>query len=151
MGLFVDLSKAFDTVDHEILLYKLHHYGIRGHANTFFRSYLTGRKQFTIVNSEKSNTRSIDCGVPQGSVLGPILFLIYINDICNAVGDNISRLFADDTGLFTHDKNLDSLINVSKEKYKILFDWCLDNRLTINYSKTSFIIFRTRIKELHQI
>ena len=121
LGLFVDLSKAFDTVDHSILLYKLSHYGIRGHANKFFQSYLTHRKQFTYINNEKSDIREISCGVPQGSVLGPILFLIYVNDLCHAVGNNIARLFADDTGLFTHGKKLDELIIDSVVMYKRLF------------------------------
>ena len=148
MGLFVDLSKAFDTVDHDILLYKLSHYGIRGHANKFFKIYLNERKQFTFINNEISTTRVISCGVPQGSVLGPILFLIYVNDLSHAVGDEIAKLFADDTGLFTFGKNLNLLINESKIVYRRLFDWCICNRLSINFSKTCFVIFRARNKKV---
>ena len=146
LGLFVDLTKAFDTVDHEILLYKLNHYGIRGHANRFFRSYLSNRKQYTFVNGEHSSIMTVECGVPQGSVLGPILFLLYINDLCQAVGPEIARLFADDTGLFTSNSNFQNLISESKEIYRKLFKWCLSNKLTINDSKTCFILFHTKNK-----
>ena len=123
-------------------------YCIRGHANKFFTSYLTERKQFTIINGEKSDTRSIACGVPQGSVLGPILFLLYINDLCNAVGPDTTRLFADDAGLFTHGKNIKLLTEESIIIYKRLFKWCLCNRLTINYSQTCFMIFHSKRKPI---
>ena len=148
LGLFIDLSKAFDTVDHSILLYKLSHYGIRGHANKLFKSYQTERKQYTYINNEKSTTRGISCAVPLGSALGPALFLIYINDLSNAVGENIARLFADDTGLFTHGKNLKTLIDESKIIYRRLFKLCLCNRLTINFSKTCIIVFCTKNKRV---
>ncbi|CAL4079903.1 unnamed protein product, partial [Meganyctiphanes norvegica] len=76
-GIFIDLSKAFDTVDHQILIGKLEHYGIRGTALELFKSYLSNRKQYVHIDNCKSKTRSISCGVPQGSVLGPLLFLIF--------------------------------------------------------------------------
>ena len=84
-SVFLDLQKAFDTVDHKILLSKLHHYGIRGTANSWFRSYLENRKQSVFANGVSSKKHYIKFGVPQGSVLGPILFLISINDLCNAI------------------------------------------------------------------
>ena len=146
LGLFVDFTKAFDTVDHEILLYKMRHYGIRGHANNFFRSYLSNRKQYTFINGVKSQEKTVDCGVPQGSVLGPILFLIYVNDLACAVGENKCRLFADDTGIFTHNKNFNQLIAESKQLYSKLFDWCIASKLTINLKKTHFMLFYNKNK-----
>ena len=92
-SLFIDFSKAFDTVDHKILLHKLNHYGIRGHANKFFKSYLSNRQQYTVVGNSISDLNNISCGVPQGSVLGPILYLIYINDLYRCVDDCLVRLF----------------------------------------------------------
>ena len=107
-AVFLDLSKAFDTVDRNILLKKLEHYSIRGPPLQLLESYLTNRKQYTIVNGGKSCSLSIDIGVPQGSVLGPLLFLIYINDL-PLVSNLVTKLFADDTCLIFSSKSLNSL------------------------------------------
>ena len=98
-GIFVDLSKAFDTVNHEILIGKLQHYGISGVALELFKSYLENRNQYVSLNSLKSNTKAINCGVPQGSVLGPLLFILFINDLpnCSPIGN--FTIFADDTNV----------------------------------------------------
>ena len=96
LSVFLDLSKAFDTVGHAILLRKLEFYGIRGIALKWFCNYLTNRKQFVIYNNENSNTQVISCGVPRGSVLGPLLFLVYINDMSNCLHYSKTILFADD-------------------------------------------------------
>ena len=113
-GIFLDLTKAFDTVNHKILLDKLNHYGIRGITNTFFKSYLSNRRQFVQVNGSKSEHLPITCGVPQGSVLGPLLFLLYINDIANMNPLGSIRLFADDTNIFIEHNNLKQLYNNAK-------------------------------------
>jgi hypothetical protein len=141
LGIFIDLTKAFDTVDHEQLLFKLENYGIRGHANNFFRSYLCQRKQFTVINTIQSDICEIQCGVPQGSVLGPLLFLIYINDMHRALNHARVRLFADDTCIFVQNQNFNELISDAKARLTEVSTWCVDNKLIVNSKKTHFVIF----------
>ena len=100
VGISIDLSKAFDTVDHHILISKLEHYGGRGTALRWFESYLSGRQQYVEFNGVCSKPSQIKCGVPQGSILGPLLFLLYINDLCNVPKVVDFILFADDTNIF---------------------------------------------------
>ena len=105
-GIFLDLQNAFDTVNHHILLDKLKHYGIRGTALVCFSSYLSNRSQYVYVNSCNSNHLNVSCGVPQGSLLGPLLLLIYINDLPNSSTKLSFNLFADDSNIYFDSDNL---------------------------------------------
>ena len=111
-GIFLDLSKAFDTIKHDILLDKMAHYGFRGTVMDWFKSYLINRKQFVEYNNHKSTIRLINSGMPQGSILGPLGFTIYVNDIPNSIPDLPLILFADDTSAFTSHKDLSTLNNI---------------------------------------
>ena len=146
VGLFIDLFKAFDTVDHQILLNKLYHYGIRGIAFNWFSSYLSDRQQYVQYNGVNSSRRCIKCGVPQGSVLGPLLFLVYINDMCNVSKILDLIRFADDTNVFFSHKNVDVIQKTLNDELPKLSDWCNANKLSVNLKKSKFMIFRPRQK-----
>lgn len=145
LGLFLDLSKAFDTLNHHTLLDKLYHYGIRGIAHKWFSSYLYGRKQFTYFKQIRSDTLHISTGVPQGSILGPLLFILYINDIAQTASNAQFIIFADDTNIiFPFEKSITPSINQNiNDQLKEISDWFSANKLSINVSKTKFMIFHT--------
>ena len=141
MGVFLDYSKAFDCINHSILLQKLHYYGIRGTALEWFRNYLSERKQFVFFDNTKSNFRNVTCGVPQGSILGPILFLIYINDIVNVSNLLSPILFADDSNVFLAGKDPNDMINIMNIELEKLLTWLKANKLSLNVKKTHFMFF----------
>ena len=147
-GVFVDLQKAFDTVDHDILLAKLEHYGIRGSANQWLKSYLSNRSQFVYVNNFSSVLKPVIYGVPQGSVLGPLLFLIYINDLHFSIKSSETYHFADDTLLLNFSDSIRSLCNRVNADLKILTSWLNANKISLNAKKTEFIVFRSQSKSL---
>ena len=138
LAIFLDLSKAFDTLNHDILLDKLRFYGITSKEFCFFKSYLNNRTQYVDYNGTTSDIKQITTGVPQGSILGPLLFIIYINDISNASNFFKAILYADDSTLIT---TLDtSDVNINYELSKIS-NWLKLNMLSINVSKSKFIVF----------
>ena len=145
--LFLDLKKAFDSVSHPILLSKLSHYGIRGAPHALLASYLSDRRQYTSVDGFKSNLDFIRWGVPQGSVLGPLLFLLFINDLPNSCNLN-SWLFADDTALAESSDNFQDLQCHMNREIQKLQKWLQANLLSVHYvKKTQYILFIPRGKE----
>ena len=144
LSIFVDFSKAFDTVPHNILLKKLEFYGIRGVLNNWFKDYLSNRSQQTKVSNHLSNVKTIKFGVPQGSVLGPLLFLLFINDLPHFSNLLSTILFADDANLSLSGKDPKRLIQIANIELIKFYDWCLANRLTINSLKTFYVLFSNR-------
>ena len=140
-GVFVDLQKAFDTVNHDILIAKLDHYGIRGLANDWFSSYLKNRSQFVSILGYNSSTKPVNHGVPQGSVLGPLLFLIYINDLHSSIKKSKVYHFADDTNLLNINKSPKKMQKEVNFDLKILYKWLLANKISLNCDKTEIIFF----------
>ena len=144
LGIFLDLSKAFDTINHNILLDKLHHYGVRGSAFEWFRDYIHARTQFVSYNNHKSTLLEISCGVPQGSILGPLLFILYLNDIAFSTNFFKFIIYADDTNLLASHKNLPYLINHTNYELAKISTWLKANKLSLNIGKTSFMFFKNR-------
>ena len=131
-GDFVDLQKAFDTVDHQILLAKLNHYRIRGVSNDWFKSYLSNHNQYVSINGFDSGLTSINCGVPQESVLGPLLFLLYINDLNQAIKFCKVHHFADDTNLLCLSNSIRKLNKLVNTDLKHLVNWLNANKISLN-------------------
>ena len=140
IGVFLDFSKAFDTVDHDILLKKICHYGIRDTGLKWFHSYLSERKQYVTYNETKSSIKSIRCGVPQGSIFGPLLFLIYINDLVSVCQRTMPILFADDTNLFINGDNLLQMVQTLNAELDNISNWLKANKLSLNVKKNHLII-----------
>ena len=135
-GAFADLKKAFDFVDHNILLKKLDYYGVRGIANELFASYLKNRKQFVSIGDYISSTRVIQTGFPQGSALEPLLFLSYINDLNKSIKTSRAYHFADDTDILFSNDSLELLAKKMNQDLRNLSQWLKTNKLFLNIKKS---------------
>ena len=158
LAIYLDLSKAFDTIDHSILLYKLRYYGIQGSSLNWFGSYLSNRKQYVEFNDTLSDLKEIKTGVPQGSILGPLLFIIYMNDIYKVTDKFHFTLYADDTSLMeplcTFNVNIDNNHIVStaiNSELNLIFEWLSLNKLSLNVKKTKMMVFHYRQRNIDNI
>ena len=150
-GIFIDFRKAFDVIPHKTLLKKLYAYGIRGEIYNWFKSYLSDRSQFVQYQNSKSGTKPITHGVPQGSILGPLLFILYINDFSNASELLFSILFADDTSVFIEGYEYDKMIEILNKEMKKIDTWLECNGLVINTDKTHYMVFhRAKFKSTNK-
>ena len=148
LGVFIDLSEAFDTVDHSLLLKKLKLYGITDKNLTWFESYLSNRKQYIeIGENSKTYLKYVTCGVPQGSILGSLLFLVYVNDLPNAFRLLDPITFADDTSLFFNHKDIKHLFTVVNNDLVNIKDWFTANKLSLNVEKTKYSFFHKPSKK----
>ena len=147
--LFIDLKKAFDTVHHRILFRKLYAYGIRGVLLKWFKSYLTDRSQYVIYDGVRSEIKVVECGVPQGSILGPLLFIISMNDICNMSDLMFAIMYADDTCFLINGTDMNTLIKQLNFELESLCIWFKPYKLSLNTQKTFYMVFhRARLKAI---
>jgi len=144
-SILIDVKKAFDAISHDIWLSKLENYGFRGHTLAYFSSYLKNRKQYVSINSIDSSHASITYGVPQGSIIGPVLFLLYINDLQNSLHNTSPILFADDNTLTYYHKTISELFRIINKDLSSFQNWLITNKLTINSAKTQFLFFHKNI------
>ena len=147
-GIFIDLTKAFDTVNHSVLLKKFNHYGIRGISLQWFEYYLSNRNQYVSVNGHTSEQLSIAHGVPQGSLLGPLLFLIFINDLPKVSKFLNFYLFADDTNIYYESSDLLNIQKIVNRELRKVCKWLEANRLALNINKTNFVLFHSSQRNL---
>ena len=133
--IFLDIQKAFDSVSHRKLVKKLEYYGIRGVANSLICSYLRNRKQYVSIYSKRSSEKLVEYGIPQGSILDPLLFLIYVNDLPSAM-QTVPRFFADGTALLTTENNVDNLQHLTDSELSRVSNWMLANNREVNKVKT---------------
>ena len=140
----IDLKKAFDTVDHQILLKKIELYGIKGQALSFLESYLSNRNQKCQIQGSVSSEKLIKCGVPQGSILGPLFFLLYINDLPQCLDKTKPRLFADDTNLTVSGDSITDLETAVNSDLEKLRKWLIANKLSLNVAKTEFMLIGSK-------
>ena len=150
VGIFIDFSRAFDVINHDILLKKLSHYGIRGQLLKLIECYLANRKQYVSYGGKESVQLSINCGVPQGSVLGPLLFIIFVNDIVSISNLAMFVLFADDLNLFVAHSCRKSAYEIANQILNELYNYCVSNRLIINFTKCCFIEFGSGSLDLNE-
>ena len=148
VGFFRDLEKAFDTVSPDILLQKLNHYSIRGVSNDLFRSYLSDRTQFVSINVFNSDYKTVKYAVRQVSILGPLLFLIFVNDLNTAIRISETFHFADDTCLLNIKDTVKKINKLVHKDRKFLIQWMHANKISLNVAKTAVIIFRTKKNQL---
>ena len=148
-GVFIDLQKAFDTVNHKILCDKLSYYGFRGKINLLISSFLTNRKQFVSINGYNSTSLDVKCGVPQGSTLGPLLFLLYINDLHFSLKKSVASHFADDTCIMYSSNKLKTLETNLNTDLKHASEWLKANRLSLNVGKTKLLLFHSKQSNLN--
>ena len=134
-SVFIDLAKAFDTVDHEILISKLKYYGVCDESLSWFENYFSRRKQLVCIDSQSSEELEITSGVPQGSILGPQLFIVYINDLPRSLKHCSVNMYADDTAIYLGSQTVDTLNIYLNQDLERLAEWLEDNTLVLNVAQ----------------
>ena len=146
IAVYIDLRKAFDTVNHHLLINKVRNLGVEGSNLSWIENYLENRTQCTLANNICSKKTAITCGVPQGSVLGPLLFLIYVNDMKSVLQHSRHYLYADDTVIYFSGDNINDVVNKLQTDLSKFGTWCESNKLTVNTKKSNFVVYGTMTK-----